>query len=174
MAKGKGVEISVYLDKPLPKALEGSAGFNLEFLPSQYWAKTYLMDGRYNRFPRYVVCNTITKPNSNKPKQYKGYVAQVRATEAQMGVDATETFDFDVLRWWQRVESEHPDLKLLVRLARYSLMSSASQFPVERLFSVMRAMLSKRQSMIDLELLVARVVISEEEALCGRPSDVDD
>src|SRR6186713_1949286 len=36
-AKGKGVEISVYLDKPVPKALEGSAGFNLEFLPSQYW-----------------------------------------------------------------------------------------------------------------------------------------
>ncbi|MFA5328869.1 MAG: cellulase N-terminal Ig-like domain-containing protein [Prolixibacteraceae bacterium] len=73
-AKGKGVEIAVYLDKPLPKALEGSAGFNLEFLPSQYWAKTYLMDGRPNRFPRYVVGNTITKPNSTKPKQFKGFV----------------------------------------------------------------------------------------------------
>src|SRR5215213_2708880 len=48
-AKGKGVEIAVYLDKPVPKQLEGSAGFNLEFLPSQYWAKTYLMDGRFNR-----------------------------------------------------------------------------------------------------------------------------
>jgi len=63
-ARGKGIEISVYLDKPVPKALEGSAGFNLEFLPSQYWAKTYLMDGRFNRFPRYVVGNTITRPNS--------------------------------------------------------------------------------------------------------------
>jgi endoglucanase len=73
-AKGKGVEISVYLDKPVPKALEGSAGFNLEFLPSQYWAKTYLMDGRINRFPRYVVGNTISRPNSEKLKQYKGYV----------------------------------------------------------------------------------------------------
>src|SRR5574344_2024818 len=31
-AKGKGVEISVYLDKPVPTVLEGSAGFNLEFL----------------------------------------------------------------------------------------------------------------------------------------------
>jgi hypothetical protein len=72
-AKGKGVEISVYLDKPIPKALEGSAGFNLEFLPSQYWGKAYLMDGRYNRFPRYVVGNTITKPDSEKPKQFKGY-----------------------------------------------------------------------------------------------------
>ena len=73
-AKGKGVEISVYLDKPLPKALEGSAGFNLEFLPSQYWAKTYLMDGRPDRFPRYVVGNTLAKPNSKKPKQFKDYV----------------------------------------------------------------------------------------------------
>ncbi len=72
-AKGKGVEIAVYLDKPLPKFLEGKAGFNLEFLPSQYWAKTYLMDGRLNRFPRYVVGNTVTRPNSEKLKQYKGY-----------------------------------------------------------------------------------------------------
>ncbi len=73
-AKGKGVEISVYLDEPLPATLEGSAGFNLEFLPSQYWGKTYLMDGRPNRFPRYVVGNTITRPDSEKPKQFKGYV----------------------------------------------------------------------------------------------------
>jgi endoglucanase len=73
-ARGKGIEISVYLDKPVPTALEGSAGFNLEFLPSQYWAKTYLMDGRFNRFPRYVVGNTITRPNSEKLKQFKGYV----------------------------------------------------------------------------------------------------
>ncbi|HEX2396395.1 MAG TPA: cellulase N-terminal Ig-like domain-containing protein [Bacteroidales bacterium] len=73
-AKGKAIEISVYLDKPVPKALERSVGFNLEFLPSQYWGKTYLMDGRYNRFPRYVAGNTVTRPNSEKPKQFKGYV----------------------------------------------------------------------------------------------------
>jgi endoglucanase len=63
-ARGKGVEISVYLDKPVPAALEGSAGFNLEFLPSQYWGKTYMMDMRIDRFPRYVAGNTVTKPNS--------------------------------------------------------------------------------------------------------------
>ncbi len=73
-AKGNAVEISVYLDKPIPAELEGSAGFNLEFLPSQYWGKTYLMDGRINRFPRYAVGKTITRPNSEKIKQYKGYV----------------------------------------------------------------------------------------------------
>jgi len=72
--EGKSVEISVYLDKPVPEALEGKAGFNLEFLPSQYWGKVYLMDGRNNRFPRYVVGNTVTRPNSEKIKQFKGYV----------------------------------------------------------------------------------------------------
>jgi len=73
-ARGKGVVLSIYLDKPVPAALEGKAGFNLEFLPSQYWGKTYLMDGRPNRFPRYAVSNTITRPNSEKIKQFKGYV----------------------------------------------------------------------------------------------------
>ena len=73
-AKGKGVEISIYLDKPVPPFLEGKAGFNLEFLPSQYWGKTYLMDGRQNLFPRYAVGNSVTKPNSEKIKQLNGYV----------------------------------------------------------------------------------------------------
>lgn len=73
-ARDKGIEITVYLDKPLPGALEGKAGFNLEFIPSQYWGKTYLMDERFNRFPRYVTGNTVTKPDSVKPKQFKGYV----------------------------------------------------------------------------------------------------
>lgn len=73
-ARGKGVEISVYLDKPVPAALEGSAGFNLEFLPSQYWGKTYLIDGRPNLFPRYAVGNTVTRPSSEKIRQFKGYV----------------------------------------------------------------------------------------------------
>ncbi len=72
--KGKAIEISVYLDKPVPEKLEKDAGFNLEFLPSQYWSKTYLMDGRAGLIPRYAVSNTITRPNSEKMKQYKGYV----------------------------------------------------------------------------------------------------
>ena len=33
-AKGKAVEIAVWLDKPVPEKLAGEAGFNLEFLPS--------------------------------------------------------------------------------------------------------------------------------------------
>ena len=72
-AKGKAVEIAVWLDKPVPEFLAGEAGFNLEFLPSQYWGKTYIMDGRPNRFPRYAVSNTVARPNSEKPRQFKGF-----------------------------------------------------------------------------------------------------
>ena len=71
--KGDAVEISVYLDKPVPDAIAGEAGFNLEFLPSQYWLKTFLMDGRLNRFPRYAASETVTRPNAEKAKQFKGF-----------------------------------------------------------------------------------------------------
>ncbi len=71
--QGDAVEIAVWLDKPVPEALAGDAGFNLEFLPSQYWNKTYLMDGRLNRFPRYAASETTTRPNAEKPRQFKGF-----------------------------------------------------------------------------------------------------
>ena len=72
-AKGKAVEIAVWLDKPVPKALEGEAGLNIEFLPSQYWLKTFTMDGRLSRLPRYATSQTITRPNNEKPRQFKGF-----------------------------------------------------------------------------------------------------
>ena len=72
-ARGKAVEIAVYLDKPVPEFLAGKAGFNLEFLPSQYWGKTYIMDGRPNRFPRYAVSQTQAVSNDEKPRQFKGF-----------------------------------------------------------------------------------------------------
>jgi len=52
-AEPGGVKVSVNLDKPLPEKLAGRAGFNLEFLPSIYMGKTYLVDGdRAGIFPR--------------------------------------------------------------------------------------------------------------------------
>ena len=72
-AKGKAVEISVWLDKPVPEPLAGEAGLNLEFLPSQYWLKTFMMDGRLGRLPRYATSQTVTRPNSEKPRQFKGF-----------------------------------------------------------------------------------------------------
>lgn len=72
-SEGETIEISVWLDSPVPEELIGKAGLNLEFLPSRYWLKTYLMDGRLNRFPRYASSRTVTRPNSEKPKQFKNF-----------------------------------------------------------------------------------------------------
>ena len=72
-AEGKAVRIEVWLDKPVPAELEGDAGFNIELLPSQYWQKTYVMDGKVGRFPRYSASETVTRPNEEKVKQFKGY-----------------------------------------------------------------------------------------------------
>lgn len=72
-SEGENIEISVWLDSPVPEKLIGKAGLNLEFLPSRYWLKTYLMDGRLNRFPRYASSRTVTRPNSEKPKQFKNF-----------------------------------------------------------------------------------------------------
>lgn len=72
-ANGETVEIAVWLDTPLPEKLVGKAGLNMEFLPSRYWLKTFVMDGRLNRFPRYAASKTVTRPNSEKPRQFKGF-----------------------------------------------------------------------------------------------------
>lgn len=47
-----GYTVRVNLDKPLPSTLVHKAGFNLEFLPSVYWDKAYLMDAQPGQFPR--------------------------------------------------------------------------------------------------------------------------
>ncbi|MDZ7723887.1 MAG: glycoside hydrolase family 9 protein [candidate division KSB1 bacterium] len=72
-AKDKGVEISVYLDEPLPKKLKGQAGLNFEFLPASYFEKTYLVDGKPGIFPLYPSGNTSIKPKSEKILQFAGH-----------------------------------------------------------------------------------------------------
>ncbi len=47
-----GFRVTVRLDEPLPAALTGKAGLNLEFLPAAYFGKSYLMDDRPEMFPR--------------------------------------------------------------------------------------------------------------------------
>lgn len=52
-AEPGGVKVSINLDQPLPQRLAGRAGFNLEFLPSIYMGKAYLVDGHQaGIFPR--------------------------------------------------------------------------------------------------------------------------
>jgi endoglucanase len=72
-AKDNGLEISIYIENPIPKEIEGNAGFNLEFLPSAYFGKTYLADGKPGSFPRYPSGNTKVEPISKKIPQFAGH-----------------------------------------------------------------------------------------------------
>jgi endoglucanase len=72
-AEGKGISISLHLDKPVPKLLEGKAGFNLEFLPAAYFEKTFLVDARPGIFPLYPSSNTSVRPKSEKIQQFANH-----------------------------------------------------------------------------------------------------
>ncbi len=62
-ARPGGVRVSVNLAKPLPKALVGRAGFNLEFLPSLYMDKAYEVDGKvFGVLPRYPEDRMVSAP----------------------------------------------------------------------------------------------------------------
>jgi endoglucanase len=65
-AEGDGFRIAVDLDRPLPAALAGKAGFNLDFLPSAYFGKTYLMDAAPGLFPRHPI-GPMAKDGSGDP-----------------------------------------------------------------------------------------------------------
>ena len=73
-AEPGGVKISVNLDKPLPQKLVGRAGFNLEFLPSIYMGKAYLLDGTkagiFPRTPNDPMVTVLPLPDEPKKAYY--------------------------------------------------------------------------------------------------------
>jgi hypothetical protein len=71
--EGTGFNVAVFVDKPVPAALEGRAGLNIEFRPSQYWERTYLVDGKPGIFPRYPAGPTRSLPPEQKIPQFEGY-----------------------------------------------------------------------------------------------------
>jgi len=51
-AKGKHLEVTVDLDRPIPEEFIGKAGFNLEFFPGSLFGKPWLMDKQSGIFPQ--------------------------------------------------------------------------------------------------------------------------
>ena len=51
--QGASLLITVQLDRALPRALAGRAGFNLEFLPAVYFGKSWLLDERGGVLPQH-------------------------------------------------------------------------------------------------------------------------
>ncbi|HEY6620642.1 MAG TPA: hypothetical protein VIY68_13925 [Steroidobacteraceae bacterium] len=73
-AEPGGVRVSINLDKPLPAKLIGRAGFNLEFLPSIYMGKAYLVDGSkagiFPRTPNDPMIKVMPLPDEPKKAYY--------------------------------------------------------------------------------------------------------
>jgi hypothetical protein len=65
-AEPGGFRIAVDLDQPLPASLAGKAGFNLDFLPTAYFGKTYLVDAAPGLFPRHPT-GPMAKDGSGDP-----------------------------------------------------------------------------------------------------------
>ena len=70
--KGPGCLVQVYLDKPVPAALVGKAGMNMEFFPASYFGKTYLVDGFGRILPKYPMHDNEVHPVAEKIPQYFG------------------------------------------------------------------------------------------------------
>jgi endoglucanase len=100
-AESGGVRVSINLDKPLPPKLVGRAGFNLEFLPSIYMGKTYLVDGSnagvFPRTPNDPMIKMLPLPDEPKKAYYledwdraKGFTQPLPFAEGKsiiLGVD---------------------------------------------------------------------------------------
>ncbi|MFL6306086.1 MAG: glycoside hydrolase family 9 protein [Candidatus Sulfotelmatobacter sp.] len=100
-AEPGGVKVSINLDKPLPQKLAGRAGFNLEFLPSIYMGKAYLVDGMkagiFPRTPNDPMTKVPPLPDEPKKAYYledwdkaKGYTQPLPFAEGKsitLGVD---------------------------------------------------------------------------------------
>ncbi|HKR84164.1 MAG TPA: glycoside hydrolase family 9 protein [Terriglobales bacterium] len=100
-AEPGGVKVSINLDKPLSQKLAGRAGFNLEFLPSIYMGKAYLVDGTkagiFPRTPNDPMVKVLPLPDEPKKAYYledwdkaKGYMQPLPFAQGKsitLGVD---------------------------------------------------------------------------------------
>src|SRR5580698_7352874 len=100
-AEPGGVKVSINLDNPLPQKLAGRAGFNLEFLPSIYMGKAYLVDGTkagiFPRTPDDPMVKVLPLPDEPKKAYYlddweksKGYTQPLpfaKGKSITLGVD---------------------------------------------------------------------------------------
>jgi len=83
-SRDNGVLISVFLDKPLPEKLEGKAGLNMEFIPSVYFRKTYIVDGEPDIFPLYP--SGASKTESANSKVFNMLAIQLLMTGAETNI----------------------------------------------------------------------------------------
>ena len=63
-AVGDHIEVTLDLDRPIPDAFIGKAGFNLEFFPGSLFGKPWIMDGKTGIYPQQPNAPLLyTEPN---------------------------------------------------------------------------------------------------------------
>jgi hypothetical protein len=77
-AKDSGCLITVILDKPIPKQLEGKTSMNIEFLPATYFKKTYIMDKLTGICPLAPTGPTVAEAFSERIPQYNNMLTNER------------------------------------------------------------------------------------------------
>lgn len=77
--QGKGILVTVDLDKPVPDFLLGKVGFNLEFFPGELFGKPWLMDNQSGLYPQQPN-SPLLQQRTNRGHDGDYFTAQ-RATE---------------------------------------------------------------------------------------------
>lgn len=81
-AKGKDIEVTVDLDRPVPQEFIGKVGFNLEFFPGSLFGKPWIMDNQSGIYPRQPNGPVdITASNSAHPGNF--YTGKGSKADAQ-------------------------------------------------------------------------------------------
>jgi len=93
-ADGDAIIISVHIDQPVPDVLVGKAAFNMEFLPAEYFEKSYLADGKPGSFPLYPSGPmTINDKGNTEPLPIATGKTLVLAPEDPSRMVTIESFD---------------------------------------------------------------------------------
>jgi endoglucanase len=77
-SKDNGCLITVILDKPIPKKLEGKTSMNIEFLPSTYYKKTYMMDQKTGICPLVPTGPMVAESFSERIPQFNNLLTNER------------------------------------------------------------------------------------------------
>ena len=62
--QGKGILVTVDLDKPVPEFLLGKVGFNLEFFPGELFGKPWVMDNQNGIYPQQPNSPLLEQPTN--------------------------------------------------------------------------------------------------------------
>jgi hypothetical protein len=91
-ARDGGVYISAHSDQPLPEALNGVAGLNLEFLPSAYFGKSFIADETTGIFPLYPSSGMETINGETEPQALAtGKTITLAPESAERSITITST-----------------------------------------------------------------------------------